>query len=80
MVMCITLLQAIGKGGKAALLTALRQVLLYIPLVLLLPNIGNLGVQGVFLAPAITDVCVLILCIVMVASLFRSKTAQKKAL
>lgn len=78
MVMCITLFQALGKGGKAALLTVLRQVLLFIPLVLLLPNIGNIGVQGVFLAPVITDIGVLILCIVMVASLFRSMATQKQ--
>lgn len=80
LVMCITLFQALGKGGKAALLTVLRQVLLFIPLVLVLPHIGKIGVQGVFLAPAMTDIGVLILCIVMVASLFRSMTAQKKTI
>ncbi|NLI21945.1 MAG: MATE family efflux transporter [Clostridiales bacterium] len=65
MILSITLFQSIGKGGKAALLTILRQVALFIPLCLLLPRVGGLGVQGVFLAPVITDLGVLVICVVM---------------
>lgn len=76
MILSITLFQSIGQGGKAALLTVLRQVALFIPLCLLLPRIGSLGVQGVFLAPAITDFGVLVMCIFMVRSAFRKMQNQ----
>ena len=79
MILSITLFQAIGQGGKAALLTVLRQVALFIPLCLLLPRIGSLGVQGVFLAPAITDFGVLIMCVFMVRSTFCKMREQPLA-
>ena len=79
MILSITLFQAIGQGGKAALLTVLRQVALFIPLCLLLPRIGSLGVQGVFLAPAITDFGVLVMCVFMVRSTFRKMRSQPLA-
>ena len=71
MIMSITLFQSIGKGGKAAMLTLLRQLVLFIPLVFILPMIGNIGVQGVFLAPVITDLGILVLSIVMMGTEFR---------
>lgn len=71
MIMSITLFQSIGKGGKAAMLTLLRQLVLFIPLVFILPMIGNIGVQGVFLAPVITDLGILVLSIVMMRTEFR---------
>jgi hypothetical protein len=54
------------------------QAVAFFPLVL--SHIGKFGVQGVFFAPAITDIGLLILFTFMVASQFRSMTAQKKVL
>ena len=71
MILSITLFQALGKGGKAAILTLLRQVILYIPLVLILPKISSIGVNGVFIAGAATDFGILLLSIVMVAFEFK---------
>ena len=55
MVMGITLFQSLGKGGLAALLALARPLLLFVPLVLIVPNLGGLGIHGVWLACAITD-------------------------
>jgi putative MATE family efflux protein len=70
MIMAITLFQALGKAKNAALLTILRQVIFFIPLAYLLPRLGNLGIKGLFLAPVITDIGVLILSAVMVGITF----------
>ncbi len=80
MIMVITLFQALGEGGKAGLLSVLRQIALFIPLVLLLPRIAGIGVQGVFLAPVITDLGVLVLCVVMVALTFGRMTKKQNEL
>jgi putative MATE family efflux protein len=70
MIMSITLFQALGKAKNAALLTVFRQVIFFIPLAYLLPQLGNLGIKGLFLAPVITDIGVLILSAVMVGITF----------
>ncbi|MBE6071858.1 MAG: MATE family efflux transporter [Clostridium butyricum] len=75
-ILSITLFQALGKGGKAALLTLLRQVILYIPLVLILPRISSIGVKGVFIAGTVTDFGILLLSIVMVAFEFKKIREQ----
>ena len=80
MIMVITLFQALGEGGKAGLLSVLRQIALFIPLVLLLPRIAGIGVQGVFLAPVITDLGVLVLCVVMVVLTFGRMTKKQNEL
>ncbi|HWR31233.1 MAG TPA: MATE family efflux transporter, partial [Negativicutes bacterium] len=51
MILSITLFQSLGKGGVAAILTLLRQIIFFIPLVLILPGIGGLDIHGVFWAP-----------------------------
>ena len=70
--MVITLMQSLGKASKASVLVLMRQIILFIPLVILLPRIGGLGVHGVFLAPAVTDLIILILAVVMLAGEFRN--------
>jgi putative MATE family efflux protein len=70
MILSITLFQAIGKGGKAAILTILRQIAFFIPLCLLLPGVGGLGNKGVFLAPVITDLAVLVMCLILIGREF----------
>lgn len=50
----------------------------FIPLVMIMPKIGNMGVIGVFIAPALTDLIVLILSIFMLISEFRNMTRLEK--
>ncbi|BAK98682.1 MatE efflux family protein [Oscillibacter valericigenes Sjm18-20] len=71
MIMSITLFQALGKAKNAAVLTLLRQIVFFIPLAYLLPRVGSLGVTGLFLAPVVTDLGVLVLSFVMVFAVFR---------
>jgi len=62
LIMTITYFQSLGKGGKAGLLVMLRQIILIVPLVLILPRF--MGVTGVWLAIPLNDAIVLILAIV----------------
>jgi putative MATE family efflux protein len=72
--MAITLMQSLGKASKASVLVLLRQIVLFVPLVILVPKIGGLGIHGVFLAPALTDLIVLIVAVFMLGAEFRSLT------
>lgn len=81
MLMIITMMQAMGKASKASILVMLRQIILFIPLVVILPKIGGLGVTGVFAGPPLTDLVVIILTIIMLISEFGSLSklaAEKK--
>lgn len=69
MITTITLLQSLGKASKASVLVLLRQLILFIPITLLLPKV--MGIDGVFLAPVVTDLIVTILAIIMMISEFR---------
>lgn len=77
MILSITLFQSLGIGSKAAMLTMLRQIVFFIPLVFILPRLNNLGVQGVFWAPVVTDIGVLILSAVMVAKEFKNMNVSR---
>ena len=70
--MAITLMQSLGKASKASVLVLLRQIVLFVPLVLLVPRLGGLGINGVFLAPALTDLIVLVIAILMFGAEFRN--------
>ena len=72
--MAITLMQSLGKASKASVLVLLRQIILFVPLVVLVPKLGELGINGVFLAPALTDLIVLVIAVFMLALEFRSLT------
>lgn len=48
-------MQALGQGGKAAILTFARPVALFVPLVLILPNVAGLGIHGRMAASALSD-------------------------
>lgn len=76
LIMAITLMQSLGKASKASVLVMLRQIVLFIPLAIVMPMIGGLGVTGVFVAPALTDLVVVVLAIFMVASVFKDLTKQ----
>ena len=46
---------ALGKAKFAVFFSLLRKVVIVVPLTLLLPRIGGLGVMGVFLAEPISN-------------------------
>ena len=76
LILAITLMQSLGKASKASVLVMLRQIILFIPLAIIMPMIGGLGATGVFVAPALTDLVVVVLAIFMVASVFKDLTRQ----
>lgn len=71
MIMAITFLQSIGEGGKAAILTMARPLVLFVPMVVLVPIVTGLGIHGVWIACVITDLLVLIVGLGLVLSSFR---------
>ena len=46
----------LGKSKQAVFFSLFRKVLIVIPLTLWLPHVGNLGVNGVFLAEPISNI------------------------
>ena len=70
LILAITFFQAIGKAGAASALALLRQVLLFLPLVVLLPKLFTVPVQGVFYAQMITDLVVLLIGIILLLITF----------
>ncbi len=77
LILAITFFQAIGKGGNAAVLTVLRQIVLFLPLVLTLPLIFTDSVEGVFYAQLITDAVVLVLGAVMLIKAFKNMKKEE---
>ena len=58
----------------------LRQVLLFLPLVVLLPTVFAVPVQGVFYAQMFTDLIVLLIGIVLLAKAFANIRKEEKSL
>lgn len=75
--MVVTLFQALGKASKASLIVMLRQIILFIPAVVLFPMINGLGETGVWLAIAVVDGFVGIMTIVMMLKEFNRIRALK---
>ena len=76
-IMVVTLFQALGKASKASLIVMLRQIILFIPAVVLFPMINGLGETGVWLAIAVVDGFVGIMTIVMMLKEFNRIRALK---
>ena len=72
LILSITFFQAIGKAGGASVLALARQLVLFLPLVVILPHVAGLGVQGVFYAQLVTDLVVLIIAIILMVNAFKS--------
>jgi Na+-driven multidrug efflux pump len=51
-----TLFQALGKARPAIVFSLLRRVLLFIPLIIILPRFTQLGLLGVWLSYPIADI------------------------
>jgi len=71
LILSITFFQAIGKAGAASVLALARQLVLFLPLVVILPHLFGLGVKGVFYAQLVTDLIVLVIAIILILSAFR---------
>lgn len=71
----ITLFQSLGKASKASVLVVLRQIVLFIPLVIIIPKIGTIGIHGIFLASALTDGIVFIISLFLVTAQFKKLTS-----
>ncbi|MCR4953963.1 MAG: MATE family efflux transporter [Treponema sp.] len=71
LILSITFFQAIGKAGAASILALARQLVLFLPLVVILPHLFGLEVRGVFLAQLITDLFVLLIAIILLACAFK---------
>ena len=76
MIMGLTFFQAIGSGKKASVLVLLRQIALFIPMVLLLPR--WLGMAGVWIASPVTDLAVFILTLSLLLFEYRKMDTIKK--
>ena len=74
MIMVITLMQSLGKASKASILVLSRQLILFIPFVILVPK--AIGIDGVFIAPALVDFIVCIVALLMVMSEFKNMGKQ----
>jgi len=66
----VVLFQSMGKAGKAGFLMIARQVLLFAPIVLLLPLF--MGLEGVWTAIPIADTLIVLLALIFVMREFRS--------
>lgn len=55
---------ALGRSKQAIFFSMLRKVIVVVPMMLLLPHIGGLGVFGVFLSEPISDATCCIVCFV----------------
>lgn len=71
----VTLFQSLGKANRATWLVLFRQIILFIPLCVVLPIIGGMGIRGVWLAIALTDAILVIITIAMMLSEFRKMPA-----
>lgn len=80
LILAITFFQAIGKAAAASAMALLRQVLLFLPLVVLLPTVFSVPVQGVFYAQMFTDLIVLLIGIVLLAKAFANIRKEEKSL
>ena len=61
---CQTTFLAVGEAKSSMFLALLRKVILLLPLAIILPRIGGLGITGVFLAEAIADFIAVIVTII----------------
>ena len=56
---------SLGKAKKATWLVLFRQIILFIPLCVVLPMIGGMGIRGVWLAIALTDAILVVITVSM---------------
>lgn len=67
-ILATTFFQAIGRPAPSILLTLLRQVIVLVPLLFILP--AFFGLSGVFLAQPVSDLCALVVAWVLIRRTF----------
>ncbi len=65
LIMTVTYFQAIGKAKQAGILVILRQLVLVVPLVLMLPRLLKGNVLGVWLALPLNDIVIILIAIML---------------
>lgn len=73
----VTLFQSLGKANKATWLVLFRQIILFIPLAVILPMIGGMGIRGVWLAIALTDAILVVITISMMLAEFKKFQSEQ---
>lgn len=69
----------LGKSKQAVFFSLLRKAFIVVPLTILLPQIGNLGVDGVFLAEPISNVVGGLACyITMMCTVYRQMKREER--
>lgn len=71
-IMGVTYFQAIGKAKQAGILVMLRQFIMPIPLLIILPILMNSNVTGVWLATPIGDIIVFLICLFLIKKDFKT--------
>lgn len=66
LIMVVTYFQSLGKAKKAGLLVILRQLMLVVPLVLILPHLLGGNVLGVWIALPLNDIIILLVALVLI--------------
>ena len=69
---------SIGMPLKGIILSMSRQCLLFIPLMLIIPKVTNLGLMGIIISGPIADILAVIISIIFVFFEFRSMTRLEK--
>lgn len=72
-IMCNMMLQSIGKGVKASIVSSARQGIFFLPLIVILPHF--FGLTGVEVCQAVSDVCALTISIPIGMSVIREMRA-----
>lgn len=70
-------IQSIGEAKTAMFLSLLRQVILLIPFILILPRLFNLGVNGVWIAQPLSDVISSAITLFILVKTMRSTSSEK---
>jgi len=75
MIMMITFFQSIGNGKNAGKLVFLRQIILFVPAILLMPKV--IGISGVWFTMPVVDGIVTILAFAFLLKEYRKLTSKK---
>ncbi|GAA0122913.1 hypothetical protein UT300018_22300 [Clostridium faecium] len=73
--MCMTFFQSIGKSGKSAIITLLKQVVLFMPIAIVLTKF--FGVKGTWIYSTVTDIIVFLYCLVLLIIEFKNLNISK---
>ena len=76
-VMSIVLYQSIGKAKISGIMTVLREIVFFIPIVILLPK--WFGIGGIYMAPLVQNLTVFFIILYLLRSLFTEWHSQKQS-